>query len=252
MIRRTFLILPSIGAGTERTLWTDGIRDWGDFVDADRIRGISAPRKKKLDSHVLEAEFLLEEKRSEYFNHILPPGEHWRMFRELEEEVTYLDIETDGLRHDSKVTVVGIHRGGETRTLVRGLDLDRASLSKALEGTKLFVTFNGRSFDLPLLEFNFPFAIPRVPHFDLRHGCARIGLRGGLKKVERRLGMSRPQEVEYVTGEEAAYLWKLWERRGNGNALRLLRRYNEEDTRNLEPLARYAYDELRSRLVGGI
>ena len=168
----------------------------------------------------------------------------------MESNVTYLDIETDGLRHDSKVTVVGVHRNGKTRTLVSGIDLDSDSLGRALEGTKLLVTFNGRSFDIPLLDFNFPFVVPRVPHFDLRHGCARIGLRGGLKKVERDVGIGRPKEVDYVTGEEAAYLWKLWERKGNQNALNLLRRYNEEDTRNLEPLARYAYERLRSRLEG--
>jgi len=148
--------------------------------------------------------------------------------------------------------MVGIHRNGRTTTLVNGVDLDGDSLSEALKGTKLLVTFNGRSFDIPLLDFNFPFSVPRVPHFDLRHGCARIGLRGGLKRIERVLGIARPQEVDYVTGEQAAYLWKLWERKGNENALGLLCRYNEEDTKNLEPLARHTYEKLMKEADGGV
>ncbi|HUV25339.1 MAG TPA: ribonuclease H-like domain-containing protein [Methanomassiliicoccales archaeon] len=252
MIRRTFVILPSIGNGTERSLWREGIRHWDDFIDTRSIKGMSQSRKGKLDEHLIEARGMLDQGHSHFFTNILVPCEQWRLFEEMESDITYLDIETDGLRHDSKVTVVGIHRGGVTETLVRGIDLDSDSLKKALERTKLLVTFNGRSFDVPLLDFNFPFAVPRVPHFDLRHGCARIGLKGGLKKVERDIGIGRPKEIDYVTGEEAAYLWKLWERKGNQNALNLLRKYNEEDTRNLEPLARYTYQRLRSRLEGAM
>ena len=251
MIRRTFVLLPSVGSGTERSLWRKGIRHWDDFLAAGSIGGFSRERKDRLDAMLAEARGFLDGGHSGYFSRMLPSGEHWRLFREFEENVAYLDIETDGLRRDSRVTVVGIHRNGRTRTLVRGLDLSAESLSSELEGSRLLVTFNGRSFDVPLLEYNFPFALPRIPHFDLRHGCARIGLRGGLKRIEKEIGIARPMEVEYVTGEEAAYLWKLWERRGKENALKLLRRYNEEDTRNLEPLARYAYHGLKERLERG-
>ena len=63
------------------------------------------------------------------------------------------------------------------------------------------------------------------------------------------LGYRRPQEVEYVTGEEAVYLWHLWQKKGNENALKLLRRYNQEDTRNLEPLAEVVYGRLEEGLL---
>ena len=40
-----------------------------------------------------------------------------------------------------------------------------------------------------------------------------------------------------------------WERSGSKNALKLLKRYNEEDTVNLEPIAEHVYRTLRDRIV---
>jgi hypothetical protein len=102
-----------------------------------------------------------------------------------------------------------------------------------------------------MIEREFPFTVPKVPHYDLRHACPKVGLRGGLKQVEVLLGYRRPQEVAYVTGEEAVYLWHLWERKGNENALKLLRRYNQEDTKNLEQLAETVYGRLEERSLTG-
>jgi uncharacterized protein YprB with RNaseH-like and TPR domain len=62
-----------------------------------------------------------------------------------------------------------------------------------------------------------------------------------LKGVEKRLGIARPREVEFVTGEEAVYLWHLWQRKGSENALKLLMRYNVEDTRNLVEVAQHVH-----------
>jgi len=244
MIRRTFIILPTIGPATERSIWRQGIIDWDDFLNEKDLVGISHRRKIALDQHLERAMNFLDRGESWYFDRILPSCEHWRLFQELKEDVAYLDIESDGLGAHARVTMVGIYRDGETRTLVRGQNLSGEAISQELEGSRLLVTFNGGSFDLPLLEYNFPFAMPRLPHFDLRHGCARIGLKGGLKSIERRLGIYRPMDIDFVTGEEAVYLWKLWERRKNSNALKLLKKYNEQDIRNLEPLAEFTYERL--------
>lgn len=249
MIRRTFLILPSVGRVTERSLWEQGIRNWDDFLAVEKPKGFSRERKARLDPHLEEADELLQKDQTGYFTKVLPSREHWRMFDRFEEDTAFLDIETDGLSSDATVTVVGVHRNHETRTLVRGRGLNSESLKKTLDGCKLLVTFNGSSFDIPMLEYRFPFAIPNIPHFDLRHTCARIGLKGGLKSIERQLGMARPKEVDYVTGEQAVYLWHLWERKGRENALKLLTRYNAEDTENLKPLARHVYDCMRQKVV---
>ena len=60
MIRRTFVILPSIGKGTERSLWKEGIRYWDDFIDTPSIKGMSQNRKRKMDDHLSDAREMLD------------------------------------------------------------------------------------------------------------------------------------------------------------------------------------------------
>lgn len=251
MIRRTFLLLPGIGQLKERRLWESGVLSWEEFLDRKHLAGISDGRKGSLDHELGMAREFWDRGRTDYFTRLLPSGQHWRMYRRLKDDTAYLDIETDGLGPGAVITMVSVHLHGRTTTLTRGMDLSSDNLARALDGTKMLVTFNGSTFDLPMIEREFPFSVPKVPHYDLRHACPKVGLRGGLKQVEVLLGYRRPQEVEYVTGEEAVYLWHLWERKGSENALKLLRRYNQEDTRNLEPLAETVYQRLEERSLKG-
>lgn len=251
MIRRTFLLLQGIGEVKERRLWQSGVLSWEEFTARGRVEGISDRRKQELDRDLTLAMDMWGRGRTDYFTRLLPSGHHWRMYRSLREDTAFLDIETDGLGPGAVVTMVSVHRDGATITLTRGIDLNGPSLSEALEGAKMLVTFNGSTFDIPMIEKEFPFALPRVPHYDLRHACPKVGLRGGLKQVEAMLGYRRPQEVEYVTGEDAVYLWHLWRRKGNENPLKLLRRYNQEDTRNLKPLADEVYRRLEEAVLRG-
>lgn len=202
-----------------------------------------------MDRQLGQAERFLDRRITEYFCQMLPSTEHWRMFDRFKDDCAYLDIETDGQYAHANVTMVSVHLRGRTTTLVKGEDLDASSLSSALEDAKMLVTFNGSSFDLPILHYHYPMAVPRLPHYDLRHACRRVGLTGGLKRIEREMGIARPREVEYVTGEEAVYLWRAWKRSGSKNALKLLKRYNQEDTENLVPIAQRIYEELKLRTL---
>jgi len=245
MLRNSFLFLDGIGPRTEFRLWQEGMTSWSEFVDRERVPRISAEKKAVYNHQLATAEQRLSILDAGYFASKVPSREQWRCLQDFNRNLVYLDIETTGISPRSPITVVGIFDGTRMYSLVRGLNLDIQGLSAILSRASMLVTFNGSSFDLPMIASQFPGALPNVPHADMKHALRRVGLSGGLKAVERELGIERDRRVEYMTGEDAVYLWKLWEKRGNRNALNLLLEYNAEDTRNLKRLSRYAYTNLR-------
>src|SRR6185295_7559412 len=112
----------------------------------------------------------------------------------------YLDIETTGLSFEGdSVTCVGVSDGTSTRAFVRGRDL--AAFPESLEGVELLVTYNGSSFDLPVLKHAFPAVdFGRFHHIDLRFPLRRLGVTGGLKGAERQLGIVRSDAIDGVDG----------------------------------------------------
>ena len=250
MIESTFQIAPGIGAKKERDIWDSGVLNWDDFLCSDFVCGIKDARKRRCDSYIEEAKGFLKERDSRGLCDLLKRGEEWRLYDRFKDDAAYLDIETDGLERDSLVTVVTVHRKKGTVTLTHGEDLSAESLQDALEGSKLLVTFNGKCFDVPVLRCSFPGVDLDIPHFDLRYGCGKVGLRGGLKNIERVLGISRSDEIHDVDGEEAVRLWKNWERKGDSESLRILTEYNRADTVNLESLSGTIYGRLVKEYAG--
>ncbi len=175
---------------------------------------------------------------------LVPPVDHWRLFGDLEGSARFLDIETVGLQLTDPITLVGISDGYFSTVLVRGRDLNRERLWEALAGARLLVTFNGAAFDLPRLRRAFP-GLPAwdLPHFDLAILGRRVGLRGGLKAVERALGRERPPELEAVDGAEAVRLWEAYQA-GDRAALTQLTHYCRADTEALQALAPRIYQRL--------
>ena len=244
MIENTFQIAKGVGPSKERGIWDSGILTWRDFIDSDQVEGIKERKKQECDALFNEAYEMLDEGDSYGLGDMLKRGEQWRLFDRFKDDAAYLDIETDGLERDSLVTVVTVHRKKDTYTLTNGIDLDAASLADALDGTKILVTFNGSCFDVPVLRNSFPKVDLDMPHFDLRFGCRKVGLKGGLKNIEKEMGILRDDDIEGVDGEEAVRLWKLWEKRGDKEALRILTEYNRADTINLEGIADTIYNRL--------
>lgn len=151
----------------------------------------------------------------------------------------YLDIETTGLsRYHDEITVVGVCLERDGRTEVRQLyerTLTRARLLAALEPAETLYTYNGARFDLPFIHHRLGLNLARhLPHDDLMFHCWRHRLTGGLKVVERRLGIAR--SVTDVDGYEAVRLWRRYRREGCLESLDRLLRYNAEDVLNLVPL----------------
>lgn len=242
MIRESFIFLDKIGAKLEQQFWLNGIHTWEHFVDAKDIKGVSPMRKAYYDRQIAQAQSALSDYDAEFFTNILQSSNAWRLYDHFKDDAVFLDIETSGFYGD--ITVVGLYDGKETTTMVRGFNLDRELLRKTLERYSLIVTFNGASFDLPVIERYFQGVLPSVPHVDLRHVCAKIGLMGGLKAIEQKMGISRPDSLSGVTGEDAVYLWQKWKATGNREYLQTLVEYNEEDIVNLKPIADKVIKEL--------
>jgi len=110
----------------------------------------------------------------------------------------------------------------------------------------MLVTFNGLSFDLPILRRAFPDWRPPLCHADLRHLLARLGHQGGLKAIERSLDglrLGRPSHLAALDGWDAGWLWRRG-KDGDRAALRRFAEYNLYDVVNLRTLMAYAYNAL--------
>ena len=152
----------------------------------------------------------------------------------------YLDIETTGfIGGRSYPTVVGVaidFPGDWTVEQLVGDDITSSAIEHVLEGVTTIYTFNGSSFDLPFLAWKPGVELRRTrDHHDLMHVCRRFGLRGGLKRIERILGIGR-QDLPDMSGHDAVLLWRKYLEEDSRSALDLLLEYNRADVENLYTL----------------
>ena len=251
MLRNSFIFLTHIGEKTEKNIWAQGIRTWEDFLKQDHIKGISDEKKAGYDTALKKAITAYANRDIDHFNYVLPKRQMWRLYPEFGKNAAFLDIETTGLAIYSTVTVVGIYHQDKMISLIQGRDLNKTNIKKALKGASMVCTFNGTMFDLPILEHHYPGCIPKIPHIDLRFVGRQAGLKGGLKSIERQLGISRPKDIVGLDGYEAVRLWKRWTRNNDEDALDRLVRYNIEDVENLQTLADIVVERLTDSLLGG-
>jgi uncharacterized protein YprB with RNaseH-like and TPR domain len=237
MLRATFQLAPGLGPERERRLWAAGVLDWTQLSRAPEP--VLRPRlRAPLLEAVAAAESALRAGDLETLARALPAREHWRLFASFAARAVYLDIETD---LEEGVTAVGLLDEGGPRVLLAGRDL--ADLPAAIPPSCLLVTFNGASFDVPVLERAFPGWRRPAAHVDLRPALARLGYRGGLKAIERQTGVGRPEHLRAMDGHAAVWLWRHGAR-GDREALRLFTEYNLYDAVNLRALMALAYNGL--------
>lgn len=246
MIRNSFCILDGIGEKLERRLWRDGVLDWKDFVASETIRGFSPERKLLYDERLQRFGVELKAGNSVFFGGELQRREHWRLFETFRDSAVCLDIETNGLMPDAGgyITVIGFYDGSDYRRLVRGDNLTPENIARELGRYKLLITFYGAVFDVPFILRSFSGLSLHMPHFDLCFAAKRLGMKGGLKKLETGLGIARDESVRGMDGYDAVILWGS-AMRGSSEAMDLLVRYNREDTVNLMRMADILYGRLR-------
>ncbi len=175
----------------------------------------------------------------QFFQKALGTAEAWRAWPEFRESCVYLDIETDGGNSGQAVTTIGLYDGKEFVALVKGNDIE--NFRDVISRYSMIVTFFGIGFDLPMLQKRFRGIEFDHIHMDLCFTLKRLGYRGGLKKIEKQLGIARPCETDGLNGQDAIRLWREYQR-GREESLETLIAYNREDVVNLEVLAQIAYD----------
>ena len=245
MLKRTFNHLPGVGERTEAHFWRQGVQTWEDFLAVTRVYGLSRERLAWLQTEVRQS--LARIADVVYFADRLPGAQYWRLFKDFRQQAAYLDIETTGANWPAlTVTVIGLYDGFRFQQFVQGENLHQ--FPKVIRSYAVLVTYNGTQFDLPVLRANFPdLDLPPV-HIDLRFVLARLGYRGGLKRIEPQLGVHRPSALEDLDGYMAVLLWNRYQR-GDATARDLLLRYNREDVINLEPLMIQSYELSQTRLL---
>jgi len=244
MLEHTFIHLPGVGLATEWRWWKQGILSWEDLLQnlPAVIRGLKWRE---------DCRRILEASREQctnpaFFAPLLKTSELWRLYGAFGGHCAFLDIETSGgLNGWHDITVIGLSNGSSYQAFIQGQNLEE--FEQAVEGFQLVVTFNGARFDLPCIHQYFRHFRASWIHIDLRFALFRLGLRGGLKTIEKQMGIHRPWDVQGLNGLDAVALWNQYEN-GDPAALDRLIQYNREDVLNLKTLMDFAFQALYSRL----
>lgn len=160
--------------------------------------------------------------------------------------LVFLDTESTGLAGGAGTLAFLV---GTARLLDDGLELRQwvlaafagepallSALSAILAAETVLVSFNGKSFDLPLLEtrarlHGHDLRLRERPHIDLLHALRRAHGRGlpdcRLKTAESRLlGLARSGDLP---GDQAPAAWRTWLTHGDSDPLQAVLAHNRND-----------------------
>ncbi|MHA1452853.1 MAG: ribonuclease H-like domain-containing protein [Promethearchaeota archaeon] len=244
MLEKSFRIMKGIGEKTEKRLWDAGIKSWNDIDEKKRPNVISNNIWNTLVSNVNEYKKLLQKNDFNKLNTIIPNDLAWRAIPNYQGRIAYLDIETTGLSyHDSQITTIAVFDGKEVHTFVHGKNLKK--FKGFIKKFPAIATYYGKCFDVPFINNYLGVEIPQL-HFDTCFLLRKIGYSGGLKAIERKLGLSRGI-MSKLDGYSAVLLWGKYKKTNDERYLETLLAYNAEDVLNLEFLLKFAYNGIVSQ-----
>jgi len=239
MIKNTFICTPGIGAKTEEFLWKKGILNWDLFKEKSKIKGLSENKRKLIEEYLHKIEKENYRHCASLFANDLPSKEYWRVYKDFIDKTIFLDIETTGLSlYYDKITIIGTFNGKKVKIFIKDNNLEE--FMDYIKNYEIIITFNGKMFDIPFIKKELPsIRIPPI-HIDLRYLLRNLGFKGPLKKIEKKLGFKRPENLQEVNGREAVSFWNKF-LRGDNKALENLILYNIFDIVNLKYIMDFCY-----------
>lgn len=246
MLTKTFCHIPGLGDSTEHSLWKQGCEDWDCFLRSPDAYRMNGSTREFARMHLEKSQTALSNRHFQFFRDGLGQRDAWRALSEFQDSIVYLDIETDGTPNVDSITTVGLYDGENFTCLVQGEDL--GNFPDIISQYSVIVTFFGLGFDIPVLQKKFPTVRFDQIHVDLCPTLKKLGYRGGLKKIERQVGIRRSKETDGLTGRDAIRLWRNYQR-GHYGSLETLIQYNREDVVNLKRLADLAYRKCRANAL---
>ncbi len=231
MLTRSLCCFRGVSVAAERKLWRAGCLTW-DYLPQTR-RALSPRKAADLAAQMPELRAALEGRVADYFLKRLPIGHRLRVWPDFADGMAFLDVETTGLGPRDELTVIGMYQAGRMLSFARGRNL--CEFLGVLRNIDVLVTFNGTRFDLPMLARTFDITcLP--PHIDLMHEARAYGYMGGLKSIERSLGIRRTA-TEEGDGEMAVRLWRNHVDKIDNSSFERLLQYNARDVRSLVVLS---------------
>ena len=251
MMKSTFICVPGIGEKTEEHLWNMGILTWEIFRRKSKIFGLSKNKRELINEYLDKIEREFYGNLISYFVKYLPKKEYWRVYKDFIDKTIFLDIETTGLSlYYDKITVIGTYNGKEVKIFIKDNNLEE--FIDYIKDYEIIITFNGKLFDIPFIKKELPeIRLPPL-HIDLRYLLRSLGLKGPLKKIEKKLNIKRPDNLQEVNGREAVSFWNKF-LRGNNKALENLVLYNIYDIINLKYIMDLCFlkklSQIQSKLI---
>lgn len=230
MLTRSFCCFDGISPEAERMLWRAGFLDWRHLAAARPP--LSTRKIERMARQLKELEAARAGELVDYFIQHLPVGYRLRAWPDFARDTAFLDIETNGLESSADITMIGLFFQGQWLQFVQGCDLHEFLAVWRRIG--LLITFNGQRFDVPMLCRRFGLK-HSPPHIDLMHEAKTFGYAGGLKQVERLMGIVRSNPD--IDGMMAVHLWQNYVDQENFSSLHALMDYNRDDVMNLRKLA---------------
>jgi len=242
MLQSSFIHIPGLDKEKEKMLWLNNIMSWEEYLRKD-FEGIKLRKEESIKEHIISSIKAYQDNDHNYFLKQLPSNQHWRIYNENKINCCFLDIETTGLsRSKHEITMVGIYNGQESKVFINGINMDE--LHDEIDKYDAFITFNGKCFDMPFMKEKFPDMNLDKFHIDLRYVMRELGYSGGLKKIEKEIGICREAEIGDITGFEAVRLWHKY-KAGDQASLDKLVKYNIADVENLKIMMDFAFNNLK-------